>query len=69
MDKYIPDVDLFSLCDLRGNNLIASGGNNLKIFKINYEINFLTLVETFNNNKKIFSTLFSGKIQNPCTTR
>ena len=53
MEKYIPDDDLFSLCDLRGNNLIASGGNNLKIFKINYEINFLTLVETFNNNKKI----------------
>ena len=53
--KNILDENIKSLCDLKiGNsNLIASGGEELKIFEINYNTKDLILKFKFNNNKKI----------------
>ena len=53
MEKSFPDDDILTLCNLNCNNLIATGGKNLKILKINYEINYLTLEKTFEKNKGI----------------
>ena len=43
MEKNFYDDEILTLCDLKEYDLIAAGGKNLKIFKINYEINYLKL--------------------------
>ena len=53
MEKSLPNEDIFTLCSLQSNNLIATGGKYLRILKINYEINYLTFEKSFKTNKNI----------------
>lgn len=53
MEKNFPDDEFLTLCDLKSNDLIATGGKNLKIFKIDYSINYLKLEKTFENEGTI----------------
>ena len=53
MEKNFYDDEILTLCDLKEYDLIAAGGKNLKIFKINYEINYLKLEYPFENDGKI----------------
>lgn len=51
--RNIQNEYLLTLCDLKCNNLIASGGEDLKIFQINYETNELNMKYRFVRNKNI----------------
>ena len=51
--RNIINDDLWTLCDLKIGDLFASGGEDLKIFKINYGKHELNLQFRFNDNQKI----------------
>ena len=42
--RNILDNNLLTLCDLKLDNLIASGGEDLKIFRINFEKKELNII-------------------------
>ena len=59
--KNISSDNLSTLCDLKLDNLIASGGEDLKIFKINYDKHELNLHLRFKNNKKINKIILTNE--------
>ena len=53
MEKSFKNDDLLTLCNLQCDGLIATGGMNLKILKINYSIYFLSIEKIFEDENKI----------------
>ena len=59
--RYILGDNILTLCDLKFSNLIATGGDNLKIFQINNEKHELNLHLEYNQNKKINRIILADK--------